>query len=133
MNSEITILKSIPFEFGVIELRSDNIITYEPKEGVTDFTMPHLAQMLAIFIEICEGKPRPYFSNNYNLKSIGSKERIFITNNLYLFATAFAMTENSAVTRFITHTFMQLSRPPIPVKMFKTKEEAYTWLRTFND
>tara|TARA_R110001592_G_scaffold95324_2_gene274706 strand:- start:6614 stop:7009 length:396 start_codon:yes stop_codon:yes gene_type:complete len=128
MSNKVTIIKSVPFEYGVIELRSDNILTYEPKEGITNFTMPHLKLMLEILLDLSEGVPRPYFSNNHNLKSLESEERIFISNNIHLFASKFAMTENSPMTRFITHTFMQLSRPTIPVKMFKTKEEAFTWL-----
>jgi hypothetical protein len=84
--------------------------------------------MLDILIKLADGKPKPYFSNNTNLERIESEERIFISNNIYLFASKFAMTENSPMTRFITHTFMQLSRPSIPVKMFKTKEEAFAWL-----
>lgn len=132
IQSEVTALKSIKLDFGVIELRSDNIISFEPIDSFTTFTMHQLTEMLNVFLEISEGTPRPYFSNNYNLDSLGSKERIFITENFHRFACAFAMTENSAITRFITHTFMSLSRPTIPVKMFKEKEDAYAWLRTFN-
>jgi hypothetical protein len=128
MPNKVSIIKSIPFEYGVIELRSDNIITYEPKEGVTNFTIPHLKLMLEILLDLSDGVPKPYFSNNHNLKSLGSEERLYISKYIHLFASKFAMTENSPMTRFITHTFMQLSRPSIPVKMFKTKEEAYAWL-----
>ncbi len=131
--NHIEIIKSVRFEYGVIELRSDHIITYEPANGITSYTLPQLEIMLGILIEISGGIPRPYFSNNYNLKSLESEERVFISNNFRQFANAFAMTENSAITRFITHTFLQLFRPEIPIKMFKTKEEAYEWLRTFNN
>ncbi len=132
IQSKVTNLRSVQLDFGTIALRSDNIISFEPIDGFTTFTMPQLTEMLNVFLEISEGTPRPYFSNNYNLDSLGSKERIYITENFHRFACAFAMTENSAITRFITHTFMQLSRPEIPVKMFKEKEAAYEWLRTFN-
>ncbi|MCB9359794.1 MAG: hypothetical protein H6587_10745 [Flavobacteriales bacterium] len=128
MPKDITIIKSVPFEYGVIELRSDNILTYEPHEGLTTFTRPHLELMLEILLELSDGKPMPYFSNNYNLKSLDSEERLYIKKHIHRFASKFAMTENSPMTRFITHTFMQLSRPSIPVKMFKTKEEAFAWL-----
>jgi hypothetical protein len=128
MPNKVSIIKSIPFEYGVIELRSDDIITYEPKEGVTNFTIPHLKLMLEILLDLSDGVPKPYFSNNHNLKSLGSEERLYISKHIPRFASKFAMTENSPITRFITHTFMQLSRPSIPVKMFKTKEEAYAWL-----
>ena len=69
MPNEITIIKSVPFEYGTIELRSDEVITYEPKEGVTSFTMPQLELMLDILLDLSNGTPKPYFSNNTNLKS----------------------------------------------------------------
>ena len=128
----IEAIKTVELDFGVITLRSDNIIAFEPADGFTTFNMDQLTIMLNVFLEITNGVPRPYFSNNYNLKSLGSRERVYISENFHRFACAFAMTENSAVTRFITHSFMQLSRPAIPVRMFKEKEAAYAWLRTFN-
>lgn len=130
--NHIKIIKSIDLDFGVIELRNDNIITFEPKEGITTLTLLMLQESLDIFIELSDGIPRLYFSNNNNLKSLGTEEKIFIKNNIHRFAKACATTENSAITRFITYTFMQLFKPSIPLKMFKTKEEAYVWLRTFN-
>lgn len=133
MGKDYHIIKSVQLDFGTIELRADNIITFEPHEHLTTLSMSTLQTMLPILIGISDGKPRPYFSNNYNLKSLGSEERIYISENFSKFAYAFAMTENSAITRFVTHTFMQLTRPAIPVKMFKTKEEAFEWLRTFNN
>lgn len=132
-NKNIEIIKSVKFDYGIIELRSDNIMTYEPIDGITTLTLPQLDIMLELLLAVSDGIPRPYFSNNKNLKSLGSEEKIYIKDNIKNFATAFAMTEDSAVTRFITYSFMQLNRPSIPVKMFKTKEEAYEWLRTFNN
>ena len=130
---EITIIKAVSFELGVVELRSDNILTFEPKEGYTTFNLEQIKLVNNVLIDVSGRIPRPYFSNNKNLKSLGSEEKIYIKDNIKNFATAFAMTEDSAVTRFITYSFMQLNRPSIPVKMFKTKEEAYEWLRTFNN
>ena len=133
MEKDIHIIKSIPLDFGTIELRSDNIITFEPAEEFTTFNLSQLNTMLTVFLDLTQGKPLPYFSNNYKLKSLGSEEKVFIKEHFSRFASAFAMTEESAITRFITYSFMQLSHPDIPVKMFKTKEEAIVWLRMFNN
>lgn len=132
MPNNYEVIKSVPFDYGLIELRSDNIITFEPKDGHTTFTIPQLKIMLEILLDVSGGIPRPYFSDNKNLMSLGTAERVYINEHMHRFTSAFAMTENSALTRFITYTFMQLNRPPFPVKMFKTKEEAILWLRTFN-
>lgn len=129
---DTNIVKSVSFELGIVELRSDNILTFEPKEGYTTFDIEQIKLVNKVLLDVSGGIPRPYFSNNKNLKSLGSEEKIYIKNKIKDFAIAFAMTEDSAITRFITYSFMQLSRPDIPVKMFKTNEEAFTWLRTFN-
>jgi hypothetical protein len=133
INKEISIVKSTVFELGTVELRSDNILTFEPKEGYTTFNLEQIKLVNEVLLDVSGGIPRPYFSNNKNLKSLGSEEKIYIKDKIKEFASAFAMTEESAITRFITYSFMQLSRPDIPVKMFKTKEQAFEWLRTFNN
>ncbi|MDF1672616.1 MAG: hypothetical protein P1U41_03880 [Vicingaceae bacterium] len=123
------IIKSVPFDYGTIELRSDNIITYYPSKQVDKFTVPHLKKMLPILLDLADGKTVPYFSHNVNLKSIDSDAKTYIMEHMPKFARAFAMTEKSAVTRFMTHSMLTLWKPPFPVKMFKTEEEAFEWLK----
>ncbi len=131
MLNEVTIIKSVPFEYGEILLRSDNIIAYYPAKNVDRFTLPHLKQMLPIILELADGKIVPYFSHNLNLKSIDSDSKAYIMQHMDKFASAFAMTENSPLTRFLTHSFLTLWKPPFPVKMFKTEEESINWLKLY--
>lgn len=125
----VSIIKSVPFEYGTIELRSDNIITYHPSMQVDKFTVPHLKKMLPIILELADGKTVPYFSHNINLKSMDGDAKAYIIEHMPKFAKAFAMTEKSAVTRFMTHSMLSLWKPPFPVKMFKTEVEAIEWLK----
>jgi len=131
MSKEISIIKSVEFDYGKIVLRNDNIIAYYPKEGVEKFTKPHLKQMLPIILELADGKVVPYFSHNFNLKGMDGESKAYIMQHMDKFAIAFAMTERSALTRFLTHSMLTLWRPPFPVKMFKTEQEAFHWLKTY--
>lgn len=130
-SQNIKIIKSIVLDFGVIELRSDNIMTFEPAQGVTTVNIHQLKEMLKVLIDLCDGKPKPFLSNNKNVKSFGYEEREYVAKNIHLFATASAIIESSAIVRFITHTINTLFKPKIPLKLFKTKEDAIVWLKTY--
>ena len=129
MSKEVSTIKSVSFDYGKIELQSDDIITYYPSKHVDEFTIPHLKQMLPIILELADGRTLPYFSHNLNLKRIDSDSKAYIMEHMPKFASAFAMTENSAITRFLTFSMLTIWRPPFPVKMFKTEKEALEWLK----
>ena len=130
MSETFTILKSVELDYGVAELRSDNILTFEPNHLLKDYTVPILKELLSAFIEITEGKPRLYYCNNsYILSMLSKEEQDFVNKHFLEFATAFAMLEGSPITRLITNSFISAYKPIIPVKMFKRKEDAITWLK----
>jgi hypothetical protein len=128
---KIEIIQSVAFEYGVIELRSDDILTYEPKEGLTSYSMPQVIEIVRIFKELCNGKPLPTFFNNtqYTESTTGEVKK-YTRIHLQEFASVCAMTENSPMTRFFVHAFLSLYKQKVPVKMFKNKEEAIDWLKT---
>ena len=131
MDKKATILKSITLGFGIAELRDDGILTFEPNLKTPIYSLDQLKEMLVVFKEMTAGEPHLYFSNNDNLTgTFGSQEKVFMSTHFHEFATAFAMTEKSAMTRFITHTFIHLNKPKIPIKMFKTKAAAIEWLKS---
>ena len=133
MEKDIHIIKSIPLDFGTIELRSDYILTYEPKPNLTTLKVAQLKVMTEVLLELCEGKPKPFLSNNKNLTSFGYEEREYVGKNIHLFASCSAILEESFVTRFIHHSILFMFKPEVPLRLFKTKEEAIIWLRTFNN
>jgi len=89
--------------------------------------------MLGLLKDITNGVPCPYFSHNVNLTTPMSTEaKMYIGAHTHEFATALAMTERSAITRFMTHSILYLNKPLVPLKMFKTKESAFDWLLAFD-
>lgn len=133
MSEHIKILKSVKLEFGVAELRADNILTFIPNESLKIYNLEQLNEMLIVFKQITNGNPLPYYSDNTTLSgSFGSEEKVFMSNHFHEFASSFAMKEKSAIIRYITHTFIYLNKPQIPIKMFKTKSDAITWLKSLD-
>lgn len=133
MSDSVKILKSVRLEFGVAELREDNILTFDPADNLGIYNLKQLKEMLVVFKKLTNGKPLPYYSDNTKLSgTFGSEEKVFMSTYFHEFATAFAMTENSAMTRFLAHSFMYINRPRIPIKMFKTENEAIAWLKSLN-
>ncbi|MDB4534805.1 hypothetical protein N9242_08025 [Vicingaceae bacterium] len=131
MDNQVKILKSVELDFGVAELRNDNILTFDPNKNINTYNLKQLKEMLIVFKDITNGTPLPYYSDNSKLSgSIGSDEKVFMSAHFHEFATAFAMKENSALTRFVAHTFIYLNKPQIPIKMFKTKSDAINWLKS---
>lgn len=132
MEKNIHIIKSVPLDFGTIELRSDDILTYEPAAHITTLNLPQLQIMSEVLLELCEGKPKPFLSNNKNLTSFGYAEREYVGKNIHLFASCSAIIEESQLTRFIHHSIIYMFKPAVPLRLFKTKEDAILWLRNLN-
>lgn len=124
--------KVIERKYGKVELREDGILTFKVN-GDHKLILEDLEDVLKVLIEVSEGTPRPFYSDNSELKDLGFAERKFIGNNLHLFATASAVKENSEVIRFIGHTINQLFPPKVPMKMFKTEREAVAWLNSMKN
>lgn len=126
------ILKSVNLGFGKVEMRSDGILTFVPVASINTVNLEDLKRMLSALKELSNGKPRPFYTDNTHLTSLGFSERQFIGKNLHLFATASAVKENSAATRFIGHTIQSMFPPKVPMRMFPTKHEAIQWLHSMD-
>ncbi|MBL4593961.1 MAG: hypothetical protein JKX68_09120 [Flavobacteriales bacterium] len=126
----IYIIKEQKCDVGNIILRSDKILMFIPFDGVTTCNLKNLKEMYAIFMDLTNGIPHLYYSDNTNLKSFGSEERVYVSATFHDFALACAIKENSAIVRFITHSMVYLNKPKIPIKMFKTEKDSFKWLKS---
>jgi hypothetical protein len=125
-----SILKQEKCNIGNIVLRKDKILTFTPFDGVTTCNLKDLEEMYSIFMDMTGGFPHLYYSDNTNLKNLGSEERVYVSSNFHHFALACAVKENSAIIRFVTHSMVYLNKPKIPIKMFKTEEDSFKWLKS---
>lgn len=125
----MSLKREIELDYGKVTLREDGILTFQPY-GDRALTLDDLKDVLRVFLEITGGTQFPFYADNSELKDLGFAERKFIGDNLHLFATASAVKENSEVIRFIGHTINQLFPPKVPMRMFKTEQEAVDWLHS---
>jgi hypothetical protein len=131
-DNNIHIIRKEKCSIGDIILRSDKILILKPDEDRTTATIEELKEQYEIFMDITNGIPHLFYSDNSNMKSFGTEERVFVSNNFHHFASACAIKENSAITRYITHSFLYLNKSKVPIKMFKTEETAISWLKSLN-
>lgn len=118
---------------GHITLRSDKILTFKPFDDVTTCNLKDLEEMYNIYMDITKGIPHLYYTDNTNIKSFGTEERLYVSEKFHHFALASAIKENSPIVRFITHSMLYLNKPQIPMKMFKTEKSAINWLKSLDN
>jgi hypothetical protein len=124
------IVKHEKCEIGNIILRDDKILMFKPFDGKTTVTVDQAKEMYDVFMDITKGIPHLYYSDNTNMKGIESDARVYVNSKIHHFASALSIKENSAVIRFITHSMVYLNKPKIPIKMFKTEDNAIEWLKS---
>jgi hypothetical protein len=133
LNNHIQILESRTFKYGVVELRSDDILTYTPNKDVKSFDIPQLKQAVDIFLEFTNGNPKLYFCDMSHFTDKTSSETdVYMKSTLHLFAKACAATQKSTYVIYLAHVFLHLYKPDVPVKLFKTKPDAIAWLKSIN-
>ena len=130
--SDIHIIRKEKCSLGYFTLRSDKIIMYKPFDWVETAHVEDLKEQYEICMDITGGVPHLLYSDNSNMKSFGSEERVYMSSVFHHFASACAIKENSAITRFIIHTALYLNKPQLPLKMFKTETDAINWLKSLN-
>src|SRR5690606_29980650 len=107
MEENVTILKVKEITHGVIELRSDNILTFRP-DIVTfkDYNLQVFKDLLEVFLEMTEGVPRPYLCDNTYVNGIVDKESLaFMNEHFDSFATQAAMITSSPVTKLVLNGY----------------------------
>jgi len=130
MNAKVEILKSIELPYGMVELRSDNILTFRPDiSRFNKYNIQILKELLDVFIEITNGVPRPYLCDNRYITGIVNKEeQTFMNEHFSEFATRAAMITKSPVVNVIVNSFNTVFKPKIMLKLFDSEDKAVDWL-----
>lgn len=107
---------------GVLELISE-------KES---FVLEDYKELVNAIRDISNGKLHPYLTDERGKQRYMDNQcKKFMNDNLHNYVAACAVIEDSAVIRFLTHTFVAIYRPKVPIRLFKTKSEAKSWLAEF--
>ncbi len=129
--SSVEIVKTIELDFAFIHLRSDGIVSFWAKTELDNLSVKRIDEIYVAVISLTNNKPSPMFVGVINHMNLSDEEKNAIAAKLPSCITACAIKEESNIIRFLVHTFNYLYRPQIPIKMFKTEEDAVLWLKEF--
>lgn len=130
MNEKVEIVKFIELPYGLVELRSDNILTFRPDVGVfKEYNLEILKELLEVFVEITDGIPRPYLCDNrYITGIVNREEQAYMNQHFGEFSTRSAMITNSTIVKVLVNTYNSLFKPKIELRLFNSEETAIEWL-----
>ena len=129
--SNLEIIKTIDFDFAKMELRSDGIITFLPLPQTVGLNKNQIEEVYQAVILLTENTLVPLYVDLPTHIRLNSDEKSLVVLKLSSCITACAIKEDNIMIRFVVHAFNHLYKPVIPIKMFKTKEEAIVWLKEF--
>ncbi len=130
MKEELAILREMKITHGMIELRSDNILTFRP-DIVTfkDYDLEVFKDLLEAFLDITDGTPRLYLCDNTYVTGFVNKEALaFMNEHFESFATKAAMITHSQVTKIVLNGYNSIFKPKVTFKLFTSEEQALKWL-----
>jgi hypothetical protein len=130
VQGELTILKVKEITHGLVELRSDNILTFRPDvSSFKEYDLQVLEELLEVFIDITDGIPRPYMVDNSYVTGIVSKEeQAYMNKHFGRFATKAAMIAYSPIIKVIVNGYNSIFKPEVKLKLFTSEDEAVKWL-----
>ncbi len=130
MEESLTILKVKKISHGVIELRSDNILTFRPDVvSFKDYDLQVFEDLLEVFIDLIDGTPRLYLCDNTYVTGLVNKEALaFMNEHFDSFATKAAMITHSPVTKVVLNGYNMIFKPKVTFKLFTSEKQAVKWL-----
>lgn len=115
-------------DVGILSLRKDNILTFEPKPDKTEQTLVSMKKDLEIFKNWADGKKYGFLVDSRRFKKFDAEVRIYAQNKTPLFSDKYAILITSGMSSFLANMFIYVNTPKIPTKVFTNKEDALKWL-----
>lgn len=129
LNLPEEILKKTTSEVGILVLRKDNIITFEPKPGKTEQTLDSMKEDFKVFKEWSKEKKYGFLVDSRRFSKFDIDCRIYAQKNCPQFSTKYAVIISSGISSFLANIFIYLTKPVIPTKLFNNKADALNWLK----
>jgi hypothetical protein len=98
-------------------------------EVTVDIARAEIAEMMRFIQQQGDGK-LPFLIDIRNIRSITREAREYLASaEASEPLTAVGLLTTSPISRVIGNFFLGLNRPPHPIRMFTSEEEAIAWLR----
>jgi ABC-type lipopolysaccharide export system ATPase subunit len=127
---EYNIVKEVKTDAGTICLYDNGILCHTPFRNVTKTSLDILTKDFHIFMKLANNQKVLFFYDARTLFDFTSKQKRYMQDHLPLFARKQAVLLGNGISKFMFNTFLLLYKPPIPIKGFASKKEAFDWLLT---
>lgn len=124
-------LNQIILSHSQITFREDGII--EVVFGDNELlTIENCKEIMKVYREFVQGKKLPILHIVGKYMNVTKEAREFAASKEGLeFSSAEAFVFNSLPHRIIANFYLNINKPSVPTRFFKTKVEAEIWLKTF--
>ena len=115
-----------------IWLGNDGIVRIVTKPGIMKQSLSDAMENVGALEKVRLEKKRPLFVDIRGAMSTDTEGRKYYSRpELVDYFSACAFIVDSPLSRVIGSLYLGLSKPPFPVRLFKSENEALTWLTTF--
>ncbi|NQT62687.1 MAG: hypothetical protein HQ556_06990 [Candidatus Marinimicrobia bacterium] len=110
-------------------LLAENGIIHQNHFPESEVTLEDVKQELAIYPILSNNRKICVLIDLSNVKSVEKQARDYLASDATSeFVLATALVAPTMVSRVLGNFFLGLNKPPIPVKLFRSKEEGLEWL-----
>lgn len=123
--------KIIENKNAIVHSRIDGIVHVTFKEG-TEIDIALQDEMIKVYLEVCEGKKRPFLYTGIGDVTITKEGREYSKELEDVFpAIATAIIADNLAYRIIANFYLNVNKPRAPYKVFNDIASAEAWLKTF--
>ncbi|CAN0015426.1 unnamed protein product [Chrysoparadoxa australica] len=115
-------------ELADMELDSLGILTLKTKP--VELTENNICETFDLVKQTTNGKKLPILVDNSLSAPYDSKLNNLMEEQVNQIATGIAVLSNSTVSLLIVKVFLSLKKTPVPIKIFKSRKNAMSWLRS---
>jgi hypothetical protein len=118
LNQKENILRTITSKSSVFTMRTDGILTVEPKENFKTLSYDELSLDLTIIDELTRNKKALLLTDNRKTYGLNSEQRNYVKELLNSKAIKCAVILNNDLAKYFFNFFNHLYKLKIPVKAF---------------
>ena len=112
-----------------LNIRSDGILVFRYKDGVTDTLESARENRAASERLVGDRAPVPLLIDFARAKGTTAEAREYYISDAVPIRSRVALLIKSPVSRVLGNVYMGLTQNPVPTKLFTSEEKAVRWLR----
>jgi hypothetical protein len=110
---------------------NSGVLYFLPVTQTTGLNKNQIEEVYQAVILLTENTLVPLYVDLKTHIRLNGDEKSLVVSKLASCITACGIKENNVIIRYVVHAFNHLYKPAVPIKMFKTEDEALEWLITY--